>query len=179
MALKSKMTAFMYMLAAILMTGNAYAAVTLQPDFKGTIVITTAKGEVQILNPGDAVPEIPSGSSLEVLEGTISISTSAGDSVNLNCLGHTIVLKDDSSADLKVSSDEGLLKVQKGKAGVNKPDGNEDKVAEGDEYHIKKVSQETSQAAPTQAGETLGTGAEGTSDVNPPDSRSIESSPSS
>lgn len=162
---------------ALIMPVTVFAAITLQPDFKGTVVITSPSGEVQILNAGDAVPAILSGSSIEILEGEITVSADAGDTVTLTSLDHSITIDSGNTVVLSAKDDEGILKPVKGKAGLIGPDGKKVEVPEGEEYHFKKLPQETALPS-TEAGDILGTETEGVDSVNSPDSRSIEASPS-
>lgn len=155
---------------------SAEAKIAIQPDFKGTIVITDPKGEISLLEVGDKIPEIASKSTVEVFDGDFTIAAEAGDSVQISCLDHEAALAEGSSASLACGEDSGLLKSLKGTISVTDPDGKTTPVEEGKEYPIKaggKKAPATAAAAPEAgpaAGGDLG-------DAPPVDSRSVESSP--
>ena len=59
----------MVFILVLLMAAGAqagYAKVSLEPDFTGTVMITSPDGKVLMLGPGDKIPEISSDSKIEV-----------------------------------------------------------------------------------------------------------------
>ena len=157
----------------------AWAKVTLQPDFQGTVVITLPNGEISLLEAGDNIPEIPSNSMIEVFDGKFSLTTEQGDKIQVSCLDHDFEIANGGSADLSCAEESGLLKSVKGITKLIDEAGKEAEIKEGEEYPIR-VTGAAEQAPPTEAGEPIG-GAPaggGLGDAPPVDSRSIESSPS-
>ena len=151
----------------------AFAKVTVDPGFQGSLMITTPDGDVQLVEPGQTLPEIAPNSLSEVFNGQITLSTDEGESVLLSCLGTEASVGGGSSATLACSEEAGNLKVTKGSAHVKDPAGNEKDVPEGQEYPITLTE---ATAAPTGQGEETGTETE-TGNEGVPDSRSIEASP--
>ncbi len=159
-------------LALFLWVFPAQAKITLNNDFKGTIVITLPNGEISLIEPGDPVPEIPSGSTLEVFDGNFTLATQEGDTVQLTCLGSAIGVGGGGSASLSCAEETGLLKVLTGSAHVKGPTDKESDVAAGTEYAFK--GGETTDAPPTAATDPTGLPL---AEDQPIDSRSIDSSP--
>ncbi len=157
---------------------QAAAKVVLESDFQGTVVVTAPDGSVTILQPGDPVPEIPQGATLQVAGGDFTVKTDAGDSVNISCMGHAGTVANGAAVALHEDQDAGLIKVLSGPVSLKDEQGNQETLLKtGTEYPIKR----NPVAAPaTAAGEPLG-GAPAGGDLGQPppvDSRSIESSPS-
>lgn len=160
-------------LATLLIPAFAEAKISVNPDFEGTLLITFPDGKVQMYDPGEALPEIPSGSSIELFGGKMVVSTDAGDSLKLSLLGTEAQVAGNSSIAVSSGESDGKLSVVKGSLQVTQADGSQKGVPEGEEYTV--TSNEGTDSVPaTSEGAPLGTPAE---DVNPPDSRSMEASP--
>ncbi|MBI3307291.1 MAG: hypothetical protein HYZ84_05775 [Candidatus Omnitrophica bacterium] len=152
-------------------------AMTINPDFQGTLVVTSPAGEVNLINAGEPVPDLVSNSIIEVLNGEFTIATAENESVQLSCHGASVSVDGGSSASLSCGGDSGLLKALKGSVTVLDAAGKKIVLAEGEEYSIG--SGEKKKAPATAAGEPTG-GAPiggGLAQNTPVDSRSLESSP--
>jgi len=159
---------------------SLFAKITLDPDFKGTVVITSPDGELILLEPGDEVPDIVPGSTVEVFDGSATLHTEANDSIQASCLGNDFAVAAGDAASLSCGEETGSLKAIKGAIEATDPDGKTFEIAEGVEHAIKSRPGEPKKAPPAAAGEPPGgppaEGALGETDV--PDSRSLEASPS-
>lgn len=153
-------------------TSNAYAKITIEPGFTGTILVTTPDGAVKLIDPSSEMPEIPSGSVLDAIDSTLVVKTEAGDSVSVGCLGNSVTASGGASAGITCSSESGKVTALKGDVQVLDASGNTTVVPEGSE----KILEVSALAAPATA-DIAGQGqpAEGAPEV---DSRSLESSPS-
>lgn len=154
----------------------AYAKVTVQPDFKGTLLVTTPDGNIEMYDEGEAVPEIVANSVIEVFGGKFTVATEAGDTVSCGCLDHTMTVGGGASAALTCEEESGGLKALKGSVPLIDSEDKEHIVAEGQEYPIKPSPVKPA-PPPTEAAEEIGVPAAG--ELPPVDSRSIETSPSS
>lgn len=166
------------LLGAVLVSGflvlpaqpSAIAAIAVDSNFQGTLVITTPEGEINLVEPGDAIPEIKSGSILEVFDGQFRVTTGADDSVEVSCLENDASVKGGSVITLSCGESNGSLKVESGSAVVVDPAGKQIELAAGATHEIKVAV--TEEADATAAGEELGTALEdGAGDV---DSTNIE-----
>jgi len=117
-------TVFLLLCLSLIMV-PAYAAVTLEQDsdstlgtdlgvFKGTIVLTYPDGRIVILEPGEPLPEIPSGSAMEIFDGHFMIRTEEGDNVTIGALGFTFQAGNGSTATLISNETEGRVIVRSG-----------------------------------------------------------------
>ncbi|HLD50304.1 MAG TPA: hypothetical protein VJC08_03825 [bacterium] len=163
------------LLAALLTPAIAEAKITVQPDFLGTLLVTFPDGSVQMIDVGEPIPDIPPGSSVEIFAGKMSISTDPGDSLKLSCLGSEASVGGGSSVSFGCGESEGALSVTKGAVQVTQTDGSEKSITDGQEYVIKSQEGTGQASPPTAEGDSLGTPV---GEVNPPDSRSMEVSPS-
>ncbi len=132
------------------------AAITIDPDFTGTLILTSPDGEVTLIEAGDKVPEIPPKSTVEVFDGNFTLHTAPGDQVQVGCFGEGHSVGGGSSAGLSCGENSGLLKL------------------DGKEIPIAGV-QAPAEAAPTAASNP--TGVPSDQDAPTPDSRSIQASP--
>lgn len=151
----------------------SFAKIILQPDFQGTLLITFPNGEIAMINPGDPIPDIPSGSSLQVFKGSLSVQTEPGDSVKIACLNHEATVADGGVAGLSCSDDSGSIEARKGTVNLLDPLGKEHSIKEGDRYPIAAPG---TQEAPPVAG-TEGPSFPQDENEVPVDSRSIDASP--
>ncbi len=151
-----------------------YAKVTAQPDFQGTLLVTAPDGKIDMFDEGEAVSPIVSNSAIEVFGGNFTVTTEAGDSVTCACLNHKMTVSGGASAKLACEEESGILKVLKGSVLLTDAQGKEHTIPEGREYPIKPGS--ATEAPPTAEG--AGPGTPVPADLPPPDSRSIEASPS-
>ncbi len=151
----------------------AAAKIVLQPDFQGSLLITYPNGEIAMLNPGDPIPDIPSGSSIQVFKGSFSVQTEPGDSVKVACLAHEATAAGGASAGVSCSENAGAIEAKKGTLNLVDPTGKTFSIEEGNSYPIALV-------APGEAPPTFGTEPtafpEDDQEV-PVDSRSIDASP--
>ncbi len=153
----------------------AEAKITVQPDFEGTLLVTFPDGKVQMYDAGETLPEIPNGASIEVFGGKISVSTGDGESLKLSCLGSEAAMGGGSSATMGCGETDGKLNVVTGSAQVAQLNGTPKTIGEGQEYAITSTEGTEENEPATAEGESLGTTPP---PVNPPDSRSMETSPS-
>ncbi len=152
-------------------------AIQVQPDFQGTLLITFPDGNVQFVNAGENLPDIPSGSTVEIFSGQLTVSAEPGESVTISCLGTSAGVGGGGSASVSCGEDSGSVKALSGNATIADQNGNTSELAEGSEFTIGAPSPGPD-AEPTAAGDEPGTPAD-TGGGPEPDSRSIESSPSS
>jgi hypothetical protein len=156
-------------LVSLLVPAMANAAVVVETNFQGTLVITTPEGEINLVEPGDAIPEIKSGSILEVFDGQFKVTTAEGDSVELSCLENDAAATGAAALVLACGESTGSLKVETGKATVVDPTGQQIELAAGATHEIKlTVVEEADSTAP---GEEIGTSIDDFGDV---DSTSID-----
>ena len=157
---------------------TAEAKITINPSFQGTLVITFPDGEISLLEAGDAIPDVPSGSTVEVFDGQFTLDLEAGDKVSASCLDHEITASVAGSLSLQCGEESGLLKVLKGSLQLTDDQGKQSELKEGTEYTIQLEASEKT-APPTAAGEALGGPPAGgdLAEAPPVDSRSLESSP--
>lgn len=155
----------------------AFAEIALNSNFTGTVLITFPSGEIALVGTGEPVPPIPPGSTVEVLEGQVTVQTGQGDTVKLSCLGSEGLAGGDSSVVLSCGGDSGLLKILQGSLDLVNREGKETNLQEGSEYTIRVGAPKAAPA--TAAGDTLGgSPLPGSLASEPPvDSRNIESSP--
>lgn len=152
-------------------------AIQVQPDFQGTLLITFPDGDVQFVNAGESLPEIPSGSTVEVFSGQLTVSAEPGESVTISCLGTSAGVGGGGSASVSCGEDSGSVKALSGNVVITDQDGNTSELTEGGESPIGTPSPGP-EAEPTAAGDEPGTPADDGGGQEP-DPRSIESSPSS
>lgn len=164
---------FVFLYAFFLLPLTAYSAVSVESGFQGTLVITSPEGEINLYEPGDALPEIQPGSTLEVFDGSFTVAIGASDKVQLACLEHEIAGAD-ASFKLACGETSGTLTAVKGTATVTKPDGTQATVKEGESYNITPAAAE--EAPATAEGDTLGT--EAGNDLPEVDPTSVSNSPS-
>lgn len=170
-----KVGLFGVMIAALglISVSPVQAAITIDSGFEGSIVISYPDGNTEILNPGDAIPQIPSGSTVTVMGGKAKISTDGqGDQVQCNCLGADFDLSGTSSVQLTCGDKSGNLEVLGGRVQA-RSSGDTKNLQSGDEYPILSGD---AQAAPepTAAGESLGVDSPGDAE---PNSRDMAVSP--
>ncbi len=159
-------------------SSNAYAKITIDPGFTGTILVTTPTGAVMLVDSANEVPEIPSGSVLDAIDSSFVVKTEGGDSVSVGCLGNTVNVAGGGSAGITCSSEGGKVKALKGDIQVVDSSGKTLTVPEGTEQ-ILEVSLLAAAPATADIPSAGGTPAGGDLAGGPEvDSRSIESSPS-
>lgn len=132
---------------------SAFSAVSIESGFEGTLVITTPEGEINLYEPGDALPEIKDGSIVEVFDGSFTLSAGANDNVRLACLEHE-VLAQGGSAKLSCGESTGSLNVLQGSVSVTDPEGTQTTLNEGQSYDITLEVVEEAEA--TAEGRALG-----------------------
>ncbi|MBI3313082.1 MAG: hypothetical protein HYZ83_02470 [Candidatus Omnitrophica bacterium] len=157
---------------------SVFADIALGPDFQGTLVVTSASGEVNLINPGEPLPNVSSDSVIEVLNGSFTVATGEGESISLTCHNQTAVVSKGASASLVCSSESGLLKILKGSVTLIDETNKEIVLPEGTEHPIGPAKKKD--APPTGAGEPEGSSPAGgdLAQITPVDSRSLQSSPS-
>lgn len=154
---------------------QAFAKINLDSGFKGTVVVTQPDGELVLLEPGDEIPEIPSGSTIEVIDGTVSISSEEGDEVEVACLDHSASASGAGSLTLNCAEDSGALKVVQGQVTVTDPEGTQTTLEAGKEFAFQRAA-EAKTPEPTAA--TTNDSATAPEADSEPDTRSLEASPS-
>ena len=166
------------LIAILGLQAPAMAAISVNPDFKGTVLMTKADGNVEMIEEGNEVPAIPNNSTLEVFNGSVTIQTEQGDQAALTCHANSISVGGGASASLTCGETSGKLKALKSDLKIALPNGKEALVKEGSEFDI--LSAEAPIAPPTEAGTPLGGDPAGgdLADAPPVDSRSIQASPS-
>lgn len=147
-----------------------FAAVSVDPQFEGTLVITSPDGEINLIEPGDAVPAIANESIIEVFDGKFKVTTSEGDKISVSCLEHETVLSGAASLTLSCGENSGKIVVETGVVTLTDDEGKTVTLNPGDTYDIQMPV--LSEAAPTAEGEELGLPADETE--GDPDSRNIE-----
>ncbi len=138
--------------------GSAYAKITVDANFQGMLVISLPSGEVSILEPGDPVPDIPSGSMIESFDGTFTVKTDKGDQVQMSCLNHNVSAGEGSSVTMSCKEMSGSVKVESGTASLTDPSGQKTDLNAGTEYPIAQGAPKAEEAAPTGAGDGEVTG---------------------
>lgn len=141
------------LLSLVLLPLSAFSAVSIEPTFEGTLVITTPEGEINLYEPGDTLPEIASGSIVEVFDGSFTLSAGSGDNVRLACLEHEVAAQG-GSAKLSCGESTGTLNVLQGSVTVTPPEGTQTTLTEGQSYDITLEVVEEAEA--TAEGEALG-----------------------
>jgi len=132
---------------------SAFSAVSVEPGFEGTLVITTPDGEINLYEPGDTLPEIKTGSVIEVFDGSFTLSAGDGDNVRLACLEHE-ASSQGGSVKLSCGESSGTLNVVQGAASITSPDGTQTALTEGQSFDI--TLEVVEEAAATAEGESLG-----------------------
>ena len=167
---------YFFLVAAMIFSVPALsqADVTVEKEFKGSILVTSPEGNVQMAEEGDEVPAIVPNSSLEVFDGEMDVQQQAGDKVTLACLSHKMLIQDAASAHLVCGETAGKVKAVAGNLTILKPNGDTELLLEGKEYDILLPALKV--APPTAAGDDLGRPI--VDDAPPVDPRSIDSSPS-
>ena len=170
---------FFYFCFLMLITVPSYAKPAIQSNFTGTLSATLPDGKVILVEPGEKIPEISPGSTIEVFNGQFSIDAEEQDHIKLACLNHHMSLLGLQFTEAKVSlrceECSGRLKVIKGSVKLIDSDGKEWMIQEGKEYGIYGCGEK---APPTEEGTPSG-GAAARGDLakEPPvDSRNIETS---
>lgn len=163
--------------AALLIIGtlpNAFAKITLQPDFEGSVMITTPEGKVTVLSPGDPIPDIPSQSKIEVFDGNMKVQTEDGDTAVCACGGNEGAMSGGASAQINCQESEASIEVLEGKLILRDEAGQTSTLEKGTQKELT-LQPETKKAAETGAGNEIGAPVD--SGIPPVDSRSIDSSP--
>ena len=105
--------------------------------FSGTLLITYPDGNVILVDPGEDLPELlPSGVSVEVFGGTVTISTGSGDSASASCHGTDFAIGGGASVSLQCDEESGKLQIQEGNVTVVSRDGTTHALTEGDVFSI-------------------------------------------
>jgi len=165
----------LFLILVFLLTPGVHAAITLEPDFSGTVILTLPDGEIAFLEPGDRVPEIPSGSQIEVIEGSATIRTEEGDSATIALIDHDVVVENGSSVTVEDQGVSATLKVLKGQAELIDFEGGSEILQTGSQrtVGIEELEQPfISESAATDR--RTGPLGEDTGDTQGPDPRGIE-----
>lgn len=160
-------------LITLLCLSPAYAEVKVESEFEGTLVITSPEGDITLVESGEAVPPVATGSILEVFDGQFTVATSPGETVKVVHLEHEITVSDGATVNLVGAESTGVVRVLSGSVELINNLGQKVMLQVGQEYPIQLIK-----AAPglpaTAAGEPTGFGA--ADDAPPADSASIEDS---
>jgi len=143
-------------------------------DFAGTLVLTGPDGQIKIYESGDAVPEIVSQSTIEIFDGHISVALQEGDKATFSLLGNEFKAENETEVTLICGVNDCKIVVRKGLVSYTDETGQVGTVKAPDEFQVFLGKPLT--AEPTAEGETTGFNLE---PEVVPDSRNIESSPSS
>lgn len=162
-------SAVLFFLCAVFASAG-YSAVSIDPQFEGTLVITSPDGEINLIEPGDAVPTIVNESIVEVFDGKFKVTTAEGDKISVSCLEHEAVLNGAASVTLSCGENSGKLLVETGSVSLTDDEGKSVTLNAGESFDIQMPV--LSEAAPTEEGEELGLSAD-ESDTDP-DSRNIQ-----
>ena len=127
--------------------------INLDPQFEGTLMITTPAGQIILVNEGDAIPSIPAGSGVEVFKGKANFKSGA-DVLTLACENDV-----EGTGEAKVLT-EGVNVID--------PTGDKQPLPSGTVYPISIL-----EAPPTAETVPEGTGV---GDLPPVDSRSVPQS---
>ena len=175
--MKTKRSLVIACLLITILALPAFAEIALESNFTGTVLITFPSGEIALVGAGESIPPIPPGSTIEVLDGKVTVRTGQSDAVKLSCLGHEGTAGGNASVECSCGGDSGLLKINKGSLNVVDREGKQTNLQEGSEYAIQVGAPEKAPA--TAAGDTPGgSPLPGSLASEPPvDSRNIESSP--
>jgi len=124
---KGRITLFsiVILIVCALMSGPLFADVLLKKDanpdlpstegvFRGTLVVTLPDGRITILEPGDAIPPIPSDSVIEVFDGHFMMNTEEGDCAVMSTLGFEFETCNGASATLIGGETDGKIVVHEG-----------------------------------------------------------------
>jgi hypothetical protein len=99
----------------------------------GTISITMPDGAVVIVEPGQPIPAIPSGSTITVVSGTADISATGSDTVNVSINGSIATLSAGDQITVAVSaSGDATLNVVSGEVAVQNADGTTETLSAGE-----------------------------------------------
>ena len=160
-------------LTGLIFSVSGYAAVTIDSQFEGTLVITSPDGEINLIEPGDALPTIANDSIIEVFDGKFKLTSVEGDKVSVSCLEHEGAVSAAAVLTLSCGESSGQLKVETGTVSMVDDEGKPVEVKAGETYDIKMPALQ--EAAPATAeGQELGLPAsDNAADVNP-DSRNIQ-----
>ena len=153
----------------------AHAKVTVQPDFEGTLLITAPDGKVSMIEKGEALPEIASGSKIEIFGGQMTVNTEEGDKLSCVCGVHEGTLAGAATVDVSCQESGSSIKAVKGTITLTDDKGTQRQIAEGSEQVLKGTDDSGETAPETEAGKEIGTEVDPGSP--PVDSRSVEASP--
>jgi hypothetical protein len=159
----------------LLASSNAYAKITIDPGFTGTILLTAPDGTVKLIDSSSEMPEIPSGSVLDAIDAEFVIKTEAGDSVRVDCLCNSLAVSGGNSVSVKCVNNAGTVKVIKGSGQLSTQTGTETKILQEGWEETLVPSCSTAAPATADIASPNGQPVAGGPEV---DSRNIESSPS-
>ena len=171
---------FLFLLGGV----SAFAKVSVT-EHAGTLVVTLPNGEIKLIDKGEALPDIPTQTKLEILDGNISATAEDGDSIVVACLRHEANLAGGVSGKVVCTPQLSQIEAVDGVIVIVDPNGKQITIDSKDPNNkIFKIEGEAPGGAkkkvpPTEAGglpgspASTGIAGEGT----PVDSRDIESSP--
>lgn len=163
------MTSMVLFFLCTVFASAGYAAVSIDPQFEGTLVITSPDGEINLIEPGDAVPTIVNDSIIEVFDGKFKVTTAEGDTISVSCLEHEAVLSGVAAVTLVCGESSGKLDVEAGTVSLTDDEGKVVTLNTGESFDIQMPA--LSEAAPTADGDGLGFSPDGEVD---PDSGDID-----
>ena len=139
--------------SVFLLTQSAFAAVTIANQ-TGTVKITAPDGQVATVEAGNPLPNIPAGSTIEVVTGKAEISASDGDTVNVLVNDSTVQVGNGAKVSVRIDLRTGNanLDVVAGNVQVLNPDGTTTEVNEGGSYEAP-----ASEPTPSSEVDTPGT----------------------
>lgn len=149
-----KSTLLIPVLAVVFMfvcSAGLRAAITVDSNFTGTLVLTSPEGDIDLIDAGDDIPSISNNSLIEVFDGNMSMATQVGDSAEASCLGYSIGVNNGGSISLKCQEDGGVLTAVIGPVVVTDDAGNVVELQSGESFDL--VLSGLEEAAPTAARE--------------------------
>lgn len=159
----------------VLVTAPAFAKVSIDPDFKGSLLITGPDGNVSMLEQGESVPGTVSAESVvEVLAGQANISVDDGEKTTASCLGSQMTLVGACSVNLVCGEKSGVLKVTTGTVTVLDENGKPRTLNAGDEYPIKSNDAKTADPTAETTQNSLPADGEDFGAPPPVDARNVE-----
>ena len=118
-----KKTLFFVGLFVLLSAFSAFAAVNIANQ-TGTIIITMPDGTSVTVAPGDPLPVIPDGASIEIVSGTADVSVTEGSQIQVSVGGDIATLSSGAAISIVAdASGAGTMTVVSGSVDVQKADG--------------------------------------------------------
>lgn len=171
-----KLTMMIVMLV-FAVAGTAQARISLDADYKGTVIVTNPDAKVTVLDEGMPVPEISDTSKLEVFDGSMIVKLEKGETLSLFCGGNKGSVSGPAAISIMCTDKEAYYQVIEGSLTLLTNKNETFELKEGERKDVE-INPDIEDAEETEANPESGTRLN-TNDLTPPvDSRSLESSPS-